>query len=163
MKKLCRLVSLSTLAFLLSTSALFSADLVVTAANVAPSGNGTKYAVANAAPATTIAPGQAVAKDSNGRFILADANAVSPAYKVIGIALNAATAGQPVKAVTSDPKFVPGVTLVIGDTIWLSATPGGLTKTAADNVTGMYVSCLGVAVSTTEMKLNITRADAVKP
>jgi hypothetical protein len=85
-------------------------------------------------------------------------------YKVAGIAINGASSGQRVNVCYEDPNFTLGATVVIGDTIWASATAGGITKTASEGVvTGNFVSVLGVAISTTKINLKIIRADAVTP
>lgn len=139
-------------------------DLSITAANVAMSADGQNHKLIRTAGAS-ITPGQPVFLNSvtDGKEYPADANGTAPAYEVEGIAVTAATAGQPVVVCYQDNAFVIGAAVVIGDTLWLGATPGGITKTAADNVSGMYVAVLGVANSTTTMNFRILRAEAVKP
>lgn len=94
-------------------------------------------------------------------FHPADCNGADPLYKVVGIAENSAGIGQPVSIVVSDPQFTPGCTLAIGDIPIVSATPGGITE-SANKTTGWRVSPLGVAYSTTQMTLNITRSDVAR-
>lgn len=137
-----------------------AADLSITAANVIPSANAELYRKTAAA---TITAGQTVYLLAAGTVGLADANGASPLYNVYGIAVTGGGAGQVITVCRKDPALVIGATLTIGDTLWLSATAGGITITAADNVTGMYVTALGVAGSTTAFNFNPTAAGAVKP
>ena len=51
--------------------------------------------------------------------------------------------------------FAIGATILSGDTLWSSATPGGITKTAADQVSGIYSTPIGVMISTTLAKIKI--------
>lgn len=113
----------------------------------------------------TIAEGDPVYIDTANSYVLkqADANASLLAATVAGLAEHAATIGQRLRYVTSDPACVIGATLVIGDTLWSSATAGGITKTAADNTTGIYTCVLGVAVSTTAARIGILNSGAVTP
>ncbi len=127
--------------------------LSVTPANVLASANATKQTgVAGA----TITAGQALYVDTaNGNVMkLLDADAVAPANVYAGIALHGSLTGQPITYVLSDPTFTPGATLVSGDTIWTSATAGGITKTAADNSSGVKVTVIGSATSSTVMNLS---------
>jgi hypothetical protein len=155
----------AVLCLLTSVSAL-CADITVTATAVASSEGPTCKFVSGKAGAT-ITAGQTVYYDATAgqnSYKLADANLSAAAAKVIGIAMNGAASGQKVRVCTYDPSFTIGATVVIGDTFWLSATAGGITSTASEGVaTGNYVASLGVAVSTTKIFLNITRAGAVKP
>lgn len=157
---LLRLASLSLIC-LFFAAPLVAADLSITAGSVIPSNRAkilTRFAGA------TITAGQTVYYDATTKTEkLADADGATPLYKVEGIALNGASSGQKILVCIEDPSFTLGATVVVGDTVWLSATAGGLTKTAADNVTGMYVSVMGVAISTTKINFKIVRADAVKP
>lgn len=85
---------------------------------------------------------------------LADADAASPAFTVAGISLNAAAIGQPVDYVIQDTSFTLGATILAGDTLWLSPTAGGITKTVGDLTTGVNVVVLGVMSSTTTAIVN---------
>ena len=138
------------------------AAISITAGSFIPSSSAQKTkGVAGA----TVTAGQALYIDTANSNVLklCDADASSLASTCCGIAMHGASSGQDLWYVTSDPVCAIGATLVIGDTLWTSATAGGITKTFADNVTGCYVTCLGVAVSTTAFNLNITRAGAVTP
>lgn len=115
----------------------------------------------------TCAEGDPLYADSTTNYSLkpADANASVAAATVVGLAQHAATVGQQLNYVIDDPACVIGATLVIGQTLWSSATAGGITVTAADNVTGgtLSVSVLGLAVSTTAAAIKIMNAGAFTP
>ena len=106
---------------------------------------------------TTITAGQALYIDTgdSNKLKLADANGTAPANTFAGLAENNASAGQPVSYVGIDTGgFTIGATVLAGDTIWLSPTPGGITKTQADLVAGCTVVCLGTMLTTTTLALN---------
>ena len=128
------------------------AAISITAASVLKSSTG-QVSVGTAG--ATITAGQSVyidTSDSN-KIKLADANGTAPANTFAGIALNAASSGQPVSYCTNDNAgFTIGATVVAGDTIWLSQTPGGLTKTIGD-LSGGIAIVVGVMLTTTTMNL----------
>ena len=128
------------------------AAISITAANVLKSSTGQ---VSVGTSGATITAGQSVyidTSDSN-KIKLADANGTAPANTFAGIALNAASSGQPVSYCTNDNAgFTIGATVVAGDTIWLSQTPGGLTKTIGD-LSGGIAIVVGVMLTTTTMNL----------
>ena len=128
------------------------AAISITAANVLKSSTGQ---VSVGTSGATITAGQSVyidTSDSN-KIKLADANGTAPANTFAGIALNAASSGQPVSYCTNDTSgFTIGATVVAGDTIWLSQTPGGLTKTIGD-LSGGIAIVVGVMLTTTTMNL----------
>lgn len=126
------------------------ADLTQTAANVqAGAGAGTVRRTAGVA----ITAGDAV-------FVAAD-NDVEPAQKdvdavsaeAIGIALNDAAVGQPVVVQTSGLINV-GATLVVGETYIVGAAAGAIAP-VADAVATNFSTILGIAVSTSQLKLGI--------
>ncbi len=133
-------------------------DIVITKANVQNSDAG---ALISGDAAVAIVAGQVVAKNTAGKFILADANAAVPANKPVGIALNDADIDQPLSVCTRDPDFVFGGTAAIGDVVILSGTPGGIAP-YADQVAGWFTSVLGVAKSTTTINLTIVQSGAAK-
>ena len=129
------------------------AAISITAANVLKSASGS---VANGIAGASITAGQALYIDTgdSNKLKLADANGTAPANTFAGIALNAATAGQPVSYCTNDTAgFTIGATVLAGDTIWLSPAAGGLTKTFADLATLDKVIVVGVMLTTTTMNL----------
>ena len=139
------------------------AAITITAASVLKSSTGS---VSIGTAGATITQGQAVyidTSDSN-KIKLADANGTSPANTFAGIALNAASAGQPVSYCTIDTGgFTIGAAVLAGDTIWLSPTAGGITKTQADLVAGCTVIALGTMLTTTTLALNPVTGGVVAP
>jgi hypothetical protein len=135
------------------------ADVAITANLVQNSDAAT---IISADAAVAITAGQLVAKDVNGKFILADADGVSPAYKVVGIALDSAGANQPLDVATADATFVVGGTLVVGQVYILSATAGAICPTT-DGATGMNRQVMGVALTTTTLLLKIIQSNTLIP
>ncbi len=133
------------------------AAISITAGSVLSSGAaaGAQIQRVTLAAGVTCTQGQVLYKlaDSTNTYGLCDADASLVASKGAGIALAAGSPGQVVPMVVQDAAFTVGATLVIGDTLWTSATAGGITKTAADNVNPVYVQVIGVAISTTQASI----------
>jgi hypothetical protein len=127
------------------------ADLSPTAANVLQS-SGTS--VSSGVASTAITRGQYVYVLAAGTIGLADSNGASPANSVAGCCLADVATSQTCFYVAVDSGFTPGFTVLAGDTIWLSNTPGACTKTYADVAAGSTVIPLGVMTSTTVMRLS---------
>lgn len=134
------------------------ADISVTAASVVPDANA--VIVYNGVAGATITAGQTLyidAADSN-KLKLADADAAgktSPA----GIALNGASAGQPVAYLTEGLLTFNAV-LTAGLLYVLSDTAGGIMP-AADLEAGDTGVFLGIATSTTVLNVKIIAGGAV--
>jgi hypothetical protein len=129
------------------------ADFTVTPANVLASSNAkTKTAISG----VSIIAGQTLYRDVNGLMKLFDANGVSPANQLAGIALHGSLTGQPISYVTEDPAFTPGITtgLTVGTAVLGSATPGGLCPDA-DKVSTWFVTEIGRGISTTQIKMQM--------
>lgn len=128
------------------------ADVSITAANVIA---GSTAQQANGIAGVAITAGQVVAFDSSvGTVKLADVNSASVWQRTpIGVALNTAAAGQPVVYQTGGDITVGG-TLVAGTAYYASGTPGGV-RPQADNITGDYPALLGLATSTTVLRIGI--------
>ena len=130
------------------------AAISITAASVLKSSTGS---VSVGVAGASITAGQSVyidTSDSN-KIKLADANGTAPANTFAGIALNAASSGQPVSYCTNDSSgFTIGATVLAGDTIWLSPTAGGITKTESDLIAGCTKIVIGNMLTTTTMNLN---------
>lgn len=155
------------------------ADYTLTAANVIASSSAIRYMTPGISPfeikgdaqrayprvllaGETITAGMPVYQNSSTYAIWkCDANGSDPAYKVVGIAENGASAGQPISVVESDPYFTPGIVMAIGDVVVTSPTAGG-TREASAKTAGDNVATLGVAYSTSQMNLKIIRSDAAK-
>jgi hypothetical protein len=85
---------------------------------------------------------------------LADADA-SGKNLVRGIAVcSAPAAGQQVVVCTYDTAFAVGGIVAAGATVWLSATAGGITSTAADNSTGVKTAVIGIGQGSNTILLN---------
>lgn len=126
------------------------ADLVLTVANVVPGATSTKSTgTAN----DTITQGQSVNKDpTDGKIYRSDNNSATAARRrVDGISLNAALAGQPVDFLTGGD-IVIGATVAVGTIYCLSGTAGGICP-AADLVSGMETTVIGVATSATNLNV----------
>lgn len=144
------------------------AAISITASQVLP---GTGAVTTTGTAAVAITQGQAVYALADATIGLADSNAATPANVPIGIALDAASAGQPIVYCTGAAyDFANGVggltlgagaSLAVGDTIWLYSTAGGLTKTAADVASGCTSVVLGNMVTTTVMNFIIVRGGQV--
>lgn len=128
------------------------ADLSITVANVA-AGSGA-VVVAGTAGAT-ITAGQVVYLDTTANtFKLADCNSATAAVRSpYGIALHGSLSGQPL-SVQRSGSLTLGATMTAGVVYYLSGTPGGV-RPVADNTTGDYPSVLGIATSTTVLKMGI--------
>lgn len=137
------------------------AALAQTAASFIPSANAVFSA--DYVFGATVAAGQPCYLDASNLIQLADSNASLLAAGCIGLAALGGSAGQKGHLVLSDPALVLGSTLVIGDTIWTHTTAGAITKTAADNTTGVFTCSLGVASSTTTINFRPLFAGAVTP
>lgn len=136
------------------------ADISITPASVI---KGTSGQPQSGIAGATITAGQALYIDTadSNKLKLADADGTSPANVVAGIALHASLAGQPIAYDVSDSAFQFGGTVLAGDTIWLSDTPGGVTKTFSDLEAGDAVVVLGVATSTTVINLSIVAGGTI--
>ena len=125
-------------------------DVTVTAAEVlADSGTITGDYTAG----ETITAGQVLYADSSdaGSAKLADADASLAAATAIGIALNGASDGQPVR-VAIGGTLDPGFTVTVGTIYVVSDTPGGI-KPSADLLAGDYVTVIGVGITASQLKL----------
>ena len=133
------------------------ANLTITAANVAPgAGAKTKSGTAGAA----ITQGQPVYLDATAITILpADADVLASAA-VVGVALNAASTGQPVTYQTSGPITI-GATVVVGTAYYASTTAGSVCL-ESDLASGDFATFIGFATSTTVINVDIKAAGVAK-
>jgi hypothetical protein len=128
-------------------------DLTITPANVLPtSTSGIDYGFAG----ETIAAGKTVYLNATtNRWMLSDNNGTGT-RQVHGIALNGASAGQPV-TVQKSGDITIGATVVVGQDYWLSGTPGGICP-RADLTTGMDPVLIGIAKTTSVIAIGIQDA-----
>ncbi|MEM6260157.1 MAG: hypothetical protein AAGI37_17920 [Planctomycetota bacterium] len=125
------------------------ADLSQTAANVGVNDSNTRTQIVQAGEAIT--QGEPVYLN-NGKYFLGDASALASS-QVTGIALTpAVTDGYFIMATSG--KVDLGDTLTVGETYYVSDTPGNIMP-AGDISTGEYVTSLGVASAADTLELNI--------
>lgn len=129
------------------------ADLVITAANVQPTGS---TAERKGVAAVAITAGQSVYIDANGEVDLCQNDLTATEAACRGIALADAAANQPiVYAVSGEVNL--GSVLTAGAVYIVGAAGGGIAP-EADAITGEYVTIVGVAVSTTNLKIGIVQS-----
>jgi hypothetical protein len=149
------LLLLSVLAFAAAASA---ADKSQTATSVIAGPNAKRKIVTLAEAVTAGQPGYIT---STGTAGLADGNVLAKAV-VKGYFESGGSTGQKVNLVTEDDAANLGITNTIGDILILSATAGGIAP-PADAATGMYVTVLGVAKSSTLVNFKPLASGAAIP
>jgi hypothetical protein len=129
------------------------ADISITAGSVLPS---SAASLASGTAGEAITAGQAVYVDStdSGKIKLAD-NDVLAKIGCVGIALNGASAGQPVDYCTRDPQFTLGGTIASGVSVFLTSVPGGI-GLVAEVGSADYGVFLGIGVGSNKIFLNPT-------
>tara|TARA_R110000822_G_scaffold89133_3_gene206098 strand:- start:454 stop:867 length:414 start_codon:yes stop_codon:yes gene_type:complete len=134
------------------------ADITITAASVV---RGPTAKLETGTAGATITQGQPVYRDAtDGLYKLSDCNSATAAVRAVrGIALNAASTGQPLTIAKSGPVTI-GATLVAGVAYYLSGTAGGICP-VADLTTGDYPTVLGIATSTTVLNVDIQSSGAI--
>lgn len=125
------------------------AAVSVTAASVLHSASAI---VVNKTAGAALTAGQPVYFDTDDSAKVADADGASPLYKVRGIAVNNAAAGQDVDICTRDPAFTPGFTVTVGEVYIAGATAGSINP-VADKASGWKVAVLGIGISATQINL----------
>jgi hypothetical protein len=128
------------------------ADITITAASVVAAAAATKESgIAGA----TITAGQVVYKDpADNKYKLADGDSATAIIrKPIGIALNGASNGQPLAIVKAGDVTI-GATLTAGAVYILGDDAGGISP-IADGASGDDVVIIGVATSTTVLRVGI--------
>jgi len=125
-------------------------DITVTPSAVVAGSNATRD---TGIAGETITAGKAVFLNAaTNRWMLSDNNGTGT-REVKGIALNGASANQPL-AILKDGDITIGATLVAGTDYWLSATAGGICP-RADLATGMDTIQIGVAKSASVLAVSI--------
>ena len=132
------------------------ADISITASSVLPGAN-TSISYGTLDSGVTVTQGQALYLKANGNLGLADSNGSEPANTFCGFAGSAGSPGQKITYYTSDNSnsaaYTCGGTVAAGDTIWLSDTPGGITKSYADIASGSTVIIVGIVNTDLTMKI----------
>lgn len=109
----------------------------------------------------TITQGQTLyLKSSDNRLWLGDANASAETALIVGLAANAASAGQPIDYVYEDDDLTVGATLAPTSVYVASATAGAIDASSAI-VAGWYVTVLFVPKSTTKAVLKLVAGGTV--
>lgn len=136
------------------------ADLTITAANVLA---GSGAIVTHGIAGETITAGKALYLSSTtNKWMLADADSTTAeARRTLGIALNGASANQPV-AVQTGGDITIGATLTAGTAYYLSDEPGGICP-VGDLATGDYICLIGLAKTTGVLSINVQFPNVAVP
>ena len=119
------------------------ADLSITAANVAPGSDAVKLTYTSGA---TITQGQTCYQNSSdSKVYLTDGNVTATESVFVGVALNSATAGQPITLQTSG-SLTTGGTMTVGQTYWVSNTAGAVQNSIS---AGTFNTIVYIATSAT--------------
>src|SRR5215831_4074810 len=130
------------------------ATIAITAANVLPSSQATIF---SGTAGATITQGQPLYLDTTtSTYKLANTLTNNP---VAGLAMDAASANQPIMICSRDPNLNIGAVLTTGNVILVGNTAGGI-QPYEDRTTGWYVTSLGVMISTTRLNFYITGSNA---
>lgn len=133
------------------------ADVSVTATSVAV---GSDTVLVYGILGATATAGQTVYLDSaTATYKLGDANASATTSTIKGIAMNGGASGQPV-AVAVGGSITCGFTATAGLIYVQSATAGGIAP-SADLASGWYTSIVGVASSSSVLKLVLNNTGCV--
>lgn len=128
------------------------ADLTITAANVA---KGTGANTASGISGATITAGQPLYQDATSNNQLKPAKADTLAHSAcVGVALHASLSGQPITYQTSGAITIGGTTTT-GLIYCVSGANAGGVAPSADLTSGNFTTPLGVAISSTQIQLNI--------
>lgn len=134
------------------------ADFSVTAASVVKTAN---TAISEGIAGGTLTAGQAVYIDTSDSSKLKGCDADASASSVAaGITLHGASSGQPIKYATSG-NLTFNAAFAAGDCVCVSTTVGGLAP-YADLASGDFVTVVGIATSTTNLKIQINASETAK-
>lgn len=128
-----------------------------TAANVVVYGS---PAIVHGTAGGTITAGMPIYKDASdsNKYKAARANAATTAL-CFGIALNGASAGQPLAVLrAADSVINLGATVAAGIVYCVSDAVAGQIVPSADLGSGDYTSVLGIGINTTHVQLNINNS-----
>ncbi len=126
-------------------------DISITVANIKAVNGSTIVDIGVSGGALTA--GAAIYKDSNdsNKLKLADANLGLASAQVVGVALHAASTDQPIEFATGgDLTFGGGLTAAV---VYIASATAGNIAPVADLTTGWYSTVVGVAISSTVMRL----------
>lgn len=131
------------------------ADISVTASSVVPTSTAKRL---TKTAAVAITAGQVVYVNASDQLALADNDASTTTATAVGVALNSCAANQPCSYATEGNVTFNAV-LTAGTIYVLSSTAGGIAP-AADLASADYVTIVGVASSTTNMKIHMYASGA---
>jgi hypothetical protein len=128
------------------------ADITITDTSVAP---GSGCVTTSGTAGATITAGAPVYVDTaNSNVIkLADANASALTATVAGIAMHGASSGQPIAYATDG--FVTYNAAFTASKAYILSNTAGAIAPIADHTTGWYMSLIGIAHTTTSLRLRI--------
>lgn len=151
------IAAVAAIAFAAAPMAACAADLSITAASVLP---GADAQLLTGVAGEALTAGQPVyRKAADSRWYKADCNSATAEARVASaFAMTGSAPGQPV-VVQKAGGLTLGATLTAGVAYYLSGTAGGV-RPVADNVTGDYPEVLGIASSTTVLKLGFNASGA---
>lgn len=142
------------------------ADLAITASQVLPGADSAGAVFEQGIAAVAVTAGQVVYQDTSLagiQYKLADNNSTAPEAVAKGIALHAASAGQPLRIQTRGLFTIgAGAAPAVAKPYFLSGTPGAIAP-VADLVTGMRATLLGIGVAGNQIQLNIWASQQVTP
>lgn len=135
------------------------ADISVTATAVLPA---TGAVILTGIAGGTIVAGQPIYEDGAAGSVLKAAQGTTlAASKVVGIALNGGAIGQRIQYIQSGNLTINAV-LVAGQTYVASAAAAGGIAPLVDLTTGHFPAILGIALSTTVLKMGIVVGGVAK-
>lgn len=135
------------------------ANLTMTGANVVPAEG---YGFIDTIAGATITRGvPCYTSATTGQSLVCDSNDTAAKASCVGIALQDAAAGQPLRLMTSGTLGL-GAILTVGTVYCLSATAGSICP-YADLTSNDYVTILGVATSTANLAVRIINSGIAKP
>lgn len=149
---------LSFLLLALPCAPVWAVDLSLTAASVIPD-EGYSYVEGTAGEAVTA--GQVLyLKASDVKFWKAHCETSAATAAAVGFALQAASANQPIRVMTSGTVTI-GATVAVGKPYYLSTA--GLIAPVDDLATADWVTHLGIATTTTKLAVRIQVSGVQKP
>lgn len=144
---------------ILTAPCAYATDLTITAANVIPASG---YQFQDGTAGEAITRGQAVyLKASDSKWWKSQHDGTAAEAGVVGVALQDAGAGQPLRVQTGG-SLAFGAILTVGEIYCVSATAGGICP-YSDVGNSDYVCLIGVASTTSNMLLKVFASGVAKP
>ncbi len=134
------------------------ADIAVTPANVL------KYTGARTGSGTageTILAGQVLYRKAADGLLWKAVDTAAASADAVGVALNGASAGQPVTYLISGG-LNPGGTVVVGTTYGVTDTAGGI-GAVSERASGDFITVLGIGTTATRIDVDIQASGVAVP